>query len=696
MSNVVLVADDHTLTAIGSGLKCRVFDAPSQAIRVFSDNTDYDPMNTSTYSGIIQNVKNQIRITKSAPSTEPINITVSADPAQGGTLTGGGIYNFGEMCTVSATANTGYFFLGWAENDEIISNDLEISFVALNDRALVATFIQATEIGTGATTNNYLPSYSYYNQAMSQQIYTPDEIGVAGTISCMAFYNEGAERTRKYDFYLATTEKSSFSSDTDWITMAASDKVFSGSVTMAANAWTFIIFDTPFEYDGTSNLVLVADDNTGSSNSTPYMACSVYSTSTSQAIYSYSSITNYNPMSPPTTSGATTWNPNANAILSVKNHILLGISASQTLTKTINAYSGNGGYYLISIPFDEVDPETVEHMLDTIYDLYKFDESQELEWINYKAGHFNLEAGKGYLYANSNDVTLSFTGTPYSDNGEVPLAYTPNAELAGWNLIGNPYASNATLDKPYYRLNDEGSALRTETENTAITAMEGVFVQATAANQTATFMAQTSKAGQQALAYTNIVVCSNKGNVLDNAIIRFDGGATLGKLQLNANSTKVYFSQEGEDYAIVDADEAGVIPISFKAEKNGNYTLSFTHEEVSLSYLHLIDNLTGADIDLLQNPSYSFNAKTTDYAHRFKLVYGTGQNDDYFAFISNGVMMINGTGTIQVIDVLGRTVFTKKLSTPNSHLPMLNFTPGEYVLRLINGDTVRVQKMVLQ
>jgi hypothetical protein len=618
-SNVVLVADDHT-TSTGSGLKCRVFDASSQAIRVYSESTDYDPMNTSTYYGTIMNVKNQLRITKAAPSTEPVNIVVSASPAQGGTVTGGGVYTFGESCTVTATANTGYFFIGWTENDEIISNDLEISFVALNDRTLVATFIQATEIGTGGTTNNYLPSYSYYNYSMTQQIYTPEEIGTVGTISCIAFYNEGAERTRTYDLYLTTTEKSFFSDNADWISMTESDKVFSGSVTMAANNWTFIVFDTPFEYDGTSNLVLVADDNSGRYDSSPYMACSVYNTSTSQAIYAYSSITNFNPLSPPTEPITSSWST-PNDVLLVKNHILLGISTSQTFIKEINAYTDNGGYYLISIPFEEVDPETVEHMLDNTFDLYKFDESRDLEWVNYKAGSYNLEAGKGYLYANSNNVTLSFTGTPYNGTGEVALAYTQNADLAGWNLIGNPYASNATLDKPYYRLNEEGSALRTETENTAIAALEAVFVQASTADQTATFTAQTDKAGQHALACTNIVVCGNKDNVLDNAIIRFDGGATLGKFQLDANSTKVYFSQESKDYAIVDADGANEIPLSFKAEKNGNYTLSFTHENVSLSYLHLIDNLTGADVDLLQSTSYSFNAKTTDYANRFKLVF---------------------------------------------------------------------------
>ena len=705
VSNVVLVADDHT-TSTSSGMKCRVFDAPSQTLRVFNETTNYDPMNTSTYYGTIMNVKNQLRITKSAPSTEPVNITVSVDPIQGGTVTGGDEYTFGETCTLTAVANEGYFFIGWSENNEIISNDLEISFVAISDRTIVASFIQATEIGTGETTNNYLPSYSYYNYAMSQQIYTPQEIGAAGTISCMAFYNEGAERTRTYDFYLATTEKSSFSSDIDWITMDASDKVFSGSVTMASNAWTFVVFDTPFEYDGISNLVIVADDNSGSYNSSPYMACSVYNTSTSQAIYSYNSVTNYNPMSPPTTSGSTSWNPNANAVLSVKNHILLGISTSQapTIAMTINAYTDNGGYYLISVPFEEVNPETVDHMLENSYDLYAFDESQELQWINYKDtdnGFTNLVAGKGYLYANSNETTLTFTGTPYSGNGEIALGYTQNVELAGWNLIGNPYASNATLDQPYYRLNEEGSALKTEMESSAVAVMEGVFVQASAANQTATFTAQASKAeAQQPIAHINIEVCGNKGNVLDNAIIRFDGGATLGKFQLNAYSTKVYFSEEGKDYAIINADNMGEIPVNFQAEKNDSYTLSFTNEDVTFSYLHLIDNLTGADVDLLKAPEYVFTAKTTDYASRFRLVFATGSSveNDNFGFINgSGNLIIFGIedeATLQIVDVSGRLISSENFS--GSYEKHLNVVPGVYMLRLINGSNVKMQKIVVR
>ncbi len=625
-SNVVLVADDHT-TSTSGGMKCRVFDAPSQAIRAFSESTDYDPMNTSTYYGTIQNVKNQIRITKSAPSTEPITITVSANPAQGGTLTGGGVYNFGETCTITATANTGYFFIGWTENDVMISYDSELSFVALNDRTLVATFIHATEIGTSETINSLLPSYSYRNYALTQQIYTAEEIGTAGTISCIAFYNEGAEKTRTYDFYLATTEKSSFSDNVDWITMAESDKVFSGSVTMASNAWTFVIFDTPFEYDGTSNLVVVADDNTGSSNSTPYMACSVYNTNISQAIYAYHSITNFNPMSPPT-SPVTGWGGNFNDVLSVKNHILLGISTQQTFTKTITAYTeGSRDHYaLIASPIGEVAPTDVQNMTSNNFDLYYFDQSGDedlKEWMNYKAGNFNLIPGKGYLYANSQTVTLTFTGTPYNGDGNVTLTKNNDAEFSGWNLVGNPFAQTAYITKPFYTLNSNGSEVIAGTGN-SVEAMEGIFVKADTDGETMTFSPTASS--KSAMLAINL---SKNHAVIDRAIVCFGQDQSLPKMQIRSNSTKLYITQDGNDYAVVHAGEMGEIPVNFKAETNGIYSISITSQEVELSYLHLIDNLTGTDVDLLSpepvegSASYTFEAKTTDFATRFLLVFST-------------------------------------------------------------------------
>ena len=434
-SNMVLVADDHT-TSTSSGMKCRVFDAPSQTLRVFSESTNYDPMNTSTYYGTIMNMKNQIRITKTTPSTDPINIVVSASPVQGGTVTGGGVYNFGETCTVTATANAGYYFIGWTENDEVISDDSEISFVVVSDRDLVATFIQATEVGTGETTHNFLPSYSYYNYAMTQQIYAPEEIGAAGTISCIAFYNEGTERTRAYDFYLATTEKSFFSSNTDWITMAESDKVFSGNVTMAADAWTFIVFDTPFEYDGTSNLVLVADDNSGRYDSSPYMACSVYNTSTSQAIYAYHTITNFNPMSPPTAPISSTWN-NPNDILSMKNHILLGISTS-TMEQAISLTAGWNWFSTnLEITLDDLKTALLEALPNTAANSIKI-KSQcngQTTWNGHMwTGQLrDMDVAQMYKITVPNDCDFTLTGMPINPVDH-PVIIENGANWIGYQL----------------------------------------------------------------------------------------------------------------------------------------------------------------------------------------------------------------------------------------------------------------------
>ncbi len=269
-----------------------------------------------------------------AAATAVFNVNVTSSNANYGTVSGGGEFGYGESCTVTATSAEGYIFSGWTEDGEMVSGANPYTFIVTSDHNLVANFIQAIEIGENTSTNTSLPSQSYYNYTLSQQIYTAEEIGMAGTINSIAFYNGAtADRTRSYDFYLKTTAKSSFSSNTDWIAVAESDKVFSGSVVMAAGSWTFVTFDTPFEYDGISNLVLVADDNSGRYDYQPYMACSVFNTTQPQAIYIYSDGTNYNPMSPPTTSSYN------NQVVSVKNHILLGIT-TPTVTQTIELFEG--------------------------------------------------------------------------------------------------------------------------------------------------------------------------------------------------------------------------------------------------------------------------------------------------------------------------------------------------------------------
>jgi len=147
---------------------------------------------------------------------------------------------------------------------------------------------------------------------------------------------------------------------------------------------------------------------------------------------------------------------------------------------------------------------------------------------------------------------------------------------------------------------------------------------------------------------------------------------------------------------VVYADNQGEMPVNFKASENGTYTISFNTENVEFGYLHLIDNKTGNDVDLLKTPSYTFNANATDYASRFRIVFNaTGINEysDEFAFISNGQIILNGQGTVQVYDITGRMINSYNEVTTIATDGMAS---GIYMLRLINGNDIKTQKIVVK
>jgi hypothetical protein len=250
-----------------------------------------------------------------AAASQTFVVTVSSEDPEHGTVSGGGEYGFGQTCTVTATPAEGYMFTGWTQGGEVVTGAAaSYSFIVSDDVDLVAHFAEGTMIGDGGTaTDQYLPSTNYYDYTLSQQIYTSEELGGAGVITSIAFYNGGAEKTRTYDFYMKATEKTTFTGSGDWINVTEADKVFSGEVTMVADDWTFVTFTTPYVYDGESNVVLVSDDNTGGYTNSPHMLCRVFE-APSQAIRAYRDNTDYDPFAATDYSGS---------VQNVKNQLIL-------------------------------------------------------------------------------------------------------------------------------------------------------------------------------------------------------------------------------------------------------------------------------------------------------------------------------------------------------------------------------------
>ena len=71
---------------------------------------------------------------------EQYTIAASANPSQGGSVTGDGTFTYGQQVSLSATPNTGYNFVNWTENGNVVSTNANYSFTATTSRTLVANF----------------------------------------------------------------------------------------------------------------------------------------------------------------------------------------------------------------------------------------------------------------------------------------------------------------------------------------------------------------------------------------------------------------------------------------------------------------------------------------------------------------------------------------------------------------------------
>ena len=421
----------------------------------------------------------------------------------------------------------------------------------------------------------------------------------------------------------------------------------------------------------------------------------------------------------------------ANLIIEDGGQLIHTSAVNATLQKTISAAStwneeAVDGWYTITPTVASYNKSNFGEV--GTYDLYLYNEPTHY-WWNANGTDYSFSSmagGRGYLFASETTKTISYTGEMQgtSDYVSTELSYMESAgDLKGINLVGNRFTRNLVsgdvklgnnLLTTYYVAEGGSDLVARDLSSNPIKPGQGFIVQA---NSSTTIEYNPSAKG--AMAYKPAFIRIEAGNerFMDRAYVQIGQGNTLRKMNISDNISKVYVMNDDKDYAAVTIEEAqGEMPVNFKANENGQYTLTVNPEGVEMNYLHLIDNMTGADIDLLalrqaQGPaSYTFNAKTTDYESRFRLVFAANSNNEdgpstgseTFAFFSNGSWIINnpstgsGTGeaTLQVIDLNGRILSSETIN--GSVSKSINATTGIYMMRLISGDNVKTQKVVVK
>ncbi len=386
-------------------------------------------------------------------------------------------------------------------------------------------------------------------------------------------------------------------------------------------------------------------------------------------------------------------------------------------------------------------------------------EEDQHEWIDYQytgndgEQHLGSEdnnesefiRGKGYLISVNDETFLQATGT--LNNGTVTYAdVTASSDKChGLNLIGNPYQSYLDFkefavgnsgsgkiwsapENAFYTLIDEDmkgyvtyhyDASWNEGGITAsryINMHQGFFV-VTQGNATATFTNamrngkgyNTSFRGdeeQPRYPLVNLILNEQNGN-RDYTVIELGrpeaGGAKKIKT-LRIGKAQIYAHYENEDYAIAFTKTGeSSIPVRFSTDENATFTLNWNTQNGTFSYLHLLDNMTGMDIDCLATDEYVFTATPDDYESRFKLVFaytGIDENEiempDSFAFFNGDELIVNGEGRLECIDLQGRRLFVTDVYGTQNHVTLPDYASGLYLLHLSNGKQTKVQKIVVK
>ena len=153
-------------------------------------------------------------------------------------------------------------------------------------------------LGTGTSTSYYTPFYasSSYSKGKSWNIYNVSELAdqdvYPGYIHGLSLqYAGSSDATIPVNIYIGETDKPSFSSSTDTIAYSDMTLVYSGDVTFEAGSdWTPIFFDTPAQYTGEHNVVVLFERMGAVSSSLNFK----YTSKSSASVYGYLSSSSWN------------------------------------------------------------------------------------------------------------------------------------------------------------------------------------------------------------------------------------------------------------------------------------------------------------------------------------------------------------------------------------------------------------------
>lgn len=369
----------------------------------------------------------------------------------------------------------------------------------------------------------------------------------------------------------------------------------------------------------------------------------------------------------------------------------------------------------------------------------------------------NFNIGTGYLIRMPNNHPTSptiwqgqFQGVP--NNGNYNLSVANNT----YNAVGNPYPS--TIDaNTFIDVNGITEALYFwRKTNNAATTSYATYTKAggigNAGGSSSIVPNGTIQVGQgfivkpnsNTLSFTNAMRSANNSNQflkskaiennriwlnlsketvpVNQMMVAYMTGATLGidpKIDgryINDNATALNSLVENEEFVIqgrsLPFEDTDIVPLTFKANASGNYTIAIDHVDGLFSgnqNIFLNDKLTNTVHDI-KNAPYTFTSVAGIFNNRFQLLYKNNStlgtettefsDNTILVFLQNKILNINSEKTpiktVKLFTIDGRLLFEQK-NINNTSVTIKDFGATEQAILVqisSNENKVITKKVV--
>jgi len=345
----------------------------------------------------------------------------------------------------------------------------------------------------------------------------------------------------------------------------------------------------------------------------------------------------------------------------------------------------------------------------------------------------------------------NFTGTP--NNGDI--TYAMSTALNGYNAVGNPYPSTLNIDNfingntsnisgPLYfwrKTNDATNLTSYSTCTTAgctlvnshtypytdfISVGQGFIVKATSSTLNFTNSMRVANNQNQFFKTKKIeknriwLNLSNNTAPINQLLVAYMSGATQGidptidGAYFNDSQTALNTLIGSEEFAVqgrsLPFDGTDIVPLAFKTEEAGNFTIAIDHVDglfSSTQDIILVDASSGTETDLKAG-AYTFTAAAGIDNTRFSLKYQKTLKVDDQEFNENSITVYKNKGTlmvnsgavtmsnIRVFDIQGRLIVEQKnVKATTATINNLKIANQVLILKVTSQDNTVVSKKVV-